>query len=156
MHVPVIRIKLLSMRHWYLSLCMGRVCSADQTPPIQSDKYQCRMAIVIFSWWWAHGCPKNVEKRNKYIKQDCAPSSAYLQKRKIPRGSAVPEIWRILVWRRRRRQHTARGYDCNVNVAHVWWEYNGTAVTQDLTVICRISNGGRGKTTIKFHSQGTY
>jgi len=39
----------VSTRHWYLSLCMGGVCCAgwisiqpaDQTPPIQSDKYQC-------------------------------------------------------------------------------------------------------------------
>ena len=47
---------------------------ADQTPPIQSDKYQCRIDTVIFSWWWAHGCPKHVEKWNTYIKQNCAPS----------------------------------------------------------------------------------
>ena len=46
----------------------------DQTPPIQSDKYQCRIDIVIYSWWWAHGCPKHVQKRNKYIEQNCAPS----------------------------------------------------------------------------------
>jgi len=27
----------------------------------------------------AHGCPKHVEKRNKYTKQNCAPSWIYLQ-----------------------------------------------------------------------------
>ena len=32
-----------------------------------------------FSWWWAHCCPKHVEKRNKYTKQNCAPSWIYLQ-----------------------------------------------------------------------------
>ena len=77
----------VSMRHWYLLLCMGGVWSAgwisiqtaDQTPLIQSDKYQCRIDTVLFSWWWAHGCPKHVEKRNKYIKQNCAPSWTYLQ-----------------------------------------------------------------------------
>ena len=52
---------------------------ADQTPPIQSDKYQCRTDTVNFSWWCARGCPKHVEKRNKYIKQDCAPSWIYLR-----------------------------------------------------------------------------
>ena len=45
------------MRHWYLSLCMGGVWSAgwiatafqpaDHTPPIQSDKNQCRIDTVI-------------------------------------------------------------------------------------------------------------
>ena len=45
----------LSMGHWYLSLFMGGFCSAgwselqpaDQTPPIQSDKYQCRIDTAI-------------------------------------------------------------------------------------------------------------
>ena len=99
----------VSMRHLYLSLCMGGVCllymfrastcpsSGEnnyihaslvfvtlyvwrlQTPPIQSDKYQRRVDTVIFSWWWAHGCPKHVQKWNKYIKQNCAPSWTYLQ-----------------------------------------------------------------------------
>jgi len=69
----------VSMRHRYLSLCMGGVWSSDQTPPIQSDKYQCRIDTAIFSWWWAHGWPKNLEKRNKYIKQNCAPIWTYLQ-----------------------------------------------------------------------------
>jgi len=57
------------MRNWYLSLCMVGVWSAgwiksiqpaDQTPPILSEKYQCRTDTAIFSWWWAHGCPKHV------------------------------------------------------------------------------------------------
>ena len=45
------------MRHCYLSLCVGIVRSAgwieiqpaDQTTPIQTDKYQCRIDTVIFS-----------------------------------------------------------------------------------------------------------
>ena len=44
------------MRHWYSLFCMGSVWSAgwieiqqaDQTPPIQSDKYQCRIDTAIF------------------------------------------------------------------------------------------------------------
>ena len=45
----------------------------------QHTKYQGLMDTIIFSWWWAHGCPKYVEKRNKCIKQNCAPSWTYLQ-----------------------------------------------------------------------------
>jgi len=67
------------MRHWYLSFCVGGVWSADQTPPIQSDKYQCRIGTVIFYWLRAHGWPQHVEKWNKYTKQKCAPSWIYLQ-----------------------------------------------------------------------------
>ena len=47
--------------------------------PIQIDKHQCRIDTAIFSWWWAHGYPKHVEKRNKYTKQNFALSWIYLQ-----------------------------------------------------------------------------
>jgi len=57
-----------------------KIQPADRTPPIQSDKYQCRIDAVIFSWWWAQGYPKHVKKINKYIKQNCASSWTYLQK----------------------------------------------------------------------------
>jgi len=63
----------------YATLVFLKFQPADQTPPTQSDKYQRRIAKVIFSWWWAHGWPKYVEKLNKYIKQNCATSWLYLQ-----------------------------------------------------------------------------
>jgi len=31
-----------------------------------------------FYWWWAHSCPKHVEKRNKHARKNCAPSWFYL------------------------------------------------------------------------------
>ena len=37
---------------------------ADQTLQTQSDKCQCRIDTIIFSWWWAHGRSKHVEKRS--------------------------------------------------------------------------------------------
>jgi len=40
---------------------------ADQTPTILSDKYQCRKDTAIFSWWWAHGCPKHVDILNRIV-----------------------------------------------------------------------------------------
>jgi len=54
--------------------------AADQAPLIQSDKQQCQIDTVIFSWWWSHGCPKHVEKRNKYhIKKNYEHSWFYLR-----------------------------------------------------------------------------
>ena len=43
---------------------------------------------IIFSWWWARECPKYVlvQKRNKYIKQNCAPSWTYLRNYTEMRG----------------------------------------------------------------------
>ena len=38
-----------------------------------------RIPTSIFCCWWAHGCPKLVQKRNKYIEHNCAPSWTYLQ-----------------------------------------------------------------------------
>jgi len=56
-HVSIIRRKIaLSLCYWYLSLCMCDVWSAawieiqpaDQTPSIQSDKYQWHKDTAIF------------------------------------------------------------------------------------------------------------
>jgi len=48
--------------------------------PIYSDKYKVSHKYSIFSWWWAHSCPKHVEKNSKHIKKICAPRWFYLQK----------------------------------------------------------------------------
>ena len=73
-HVPIISRKLLYLYDtgvchsvWVATgLLVGlQIQPADQTLPIQSDKYKCRTDTAIFSWWWTHGCPKHVEKRNK-------------------------------------------------------------------------------------------
>ena len=44
------------MRHWCFSFCVGgswhagwiEIQPADQTPPVQSDKHQCRTDTAIF------------------------------------------------------------------------------------------------------------
>ena len=77
----------VSMRHWYLSLCMGGFWSAgwSETPTSRPDTTHAEWHIPTshrysnFSWWWAHICPKHVEKRNKYTKQNSEPSWVYLQ-----------------------------------------------------------------------------
>ena len=70
----------VTLCRWRLVCRLDWIRTADQTPPIQSDKHQCRVDTVIFSWWWAHGCPKHVEKRNKHIKQNYASNWTYLRK----------------------------------------------------------------------------
>ena len=45
----------------------------------QSDNYQVSHRYSYFSCWWAHSCPKHVEKRNKHTTKNCAPSWFYLQ-----------------------------------------------------------------------------
>jgi hypothetical protein len=85
--VPIIRRKLLYLCDtgichsvWMASgLLVGLQSNQQTRRHPYSDKCQCRMDTVIFSWWWAHGRPKHVEKRNKYIKQNCAPSWIYLR-----------------------------------------------------------------------------
>jgi len=77
----------VSMRHWYLSFCMGGVSSAgwSETPTSVPDAIHTEWQIPVshgysvFSWWWAHGCPKHVQERHKYTKQNCAPIWIYLQ-----------------------------------------------------------------------------
>ena len=66
----------LSMRHLlfvtvygWLSGMQGGIplCIADSHP--YSDKYQVSHRYGNFSWWWAHSCPKHVQKSNKHIKK---------------------------------------------------------------------------------------
>ena len=84
----------VSLRHRYLSLCMGGVWSAGWsfTPTSRPDTTHTEWQIPVshryrnFSWWWAHGCPKYVEKRNKFTKKNCANSWIYLQ---IAQGCTV-------------------------------------------------------------------
>jgi len=52
----------------------------------QSDKYQVSHRYSCCVWWWAHSCPKHVEKRNKHTKKNCAPSWLYLQDYKEMQG----------------------------------------------------------------------
>jgi hypothetical protein len=42
-------------------------------------KFHTSRRYGISSWWWAHSCPKHVEKSNKHIKKICAPIWLYLQ-----------------------------------------------------------------------------
>ena len=46
---------------------------------IQNNKYQVLHRYSQFSWWWAHSCPKHVEKKHKRTKKNCAPNWLYLQ-----------------------------------------------------------------------------
>ena len=66
---------------WYVSLYIDD-CYAGHTKQssIWKDKYQVSHKYGIFSWWWAHSCPKHVQKSNKHIKKICAPNWFYLQK----------------------------------------------------------------------------
>jgi hypothetical protein len=36
---------------------------------IWNDKYRVSHRYGNFPWWWAHSCPKHVEKSNKHIKK---------------------------------------------------------------------------------------
>ena len=77
----------VSMRHWYLSLCMGGIWSAGWSfnPTSRPDPTHTEWQIPVshrysnFPWWWAHSCLKHAEKRNEYTEQKCALSWIYLQ-----------------------------------------------------------------------------
>ena len=60
------------------------VCRVESTvhtrqSSTQSDKYQLSHTYIYFFWWWTHGRPKHVEKRNEHTKKNCALSWIYLQ-----------------------------------------------------------------------------
>ena len=52
---------------WYISGMRVRDLH-NRRPPTQSYTYQMMYWYNWFSWWWALGCSKHVEKWNKHIK----------------------------------------------------------------------------------------
>ena len=83
---------------WYMSLCIDDrlVCrfgwdAVSSKPAHQTVIYVYTewhipdvVLINLFSWWWAHGCPKHVENINKHtLKRNCV--SSWLFTKIIPR-----------------------------------------------------------------------
>ena len=55
---------------WYISLRVDFLSDLHtRRPPTRSDIYQMIYWYNWFSWWWALGCLKHVEKWNKHIKK---------------------------------------------------------------------------------------
>ena len=77
----------------YMTVCYAGRNSALYTrqSSIQSDKYPVSYWYDIFSWWWAHSCPKHVEKINKHVKKIWAPVWFYLQD-----DSCTSSMWLVL------------------------------------------------------------
>jgi hypothetical protein len=57
---------MISLCRWLLGMQFRRDRHTGQTPT-QSDTYQMMYWYNCFSWWWALGCLKHVEKWNKQI-----------------------------------------------------------------------------------------
>ena len=85
---------------WYMSLCVDDrlVCRSEWNSDLhtrrsstQSDIYQVLQWYNQFSWWWAHGCPKHVENRNKHLRKKLCIKFVYLQ-RSMPMAGFEPII----------------------------------------------------------------
>jgi len=68
-----------------MSLCLDDrlVCSLHlhtKQSSIQSDIYQMSYWYNWFFWWWARGCPKHVENRNKHTWKRTVRQVGYLQR----------------------------------------------------------------------------
>jgi hypothetical protein len=65
--VSIQHLVCVTMCRWPSSVQVGRFLSALHTrrSPTQSDMYQMLYWYNWFSWWWARGCSKHVEKLNK-------------------------------------------------------------------------------------------
>jgi hypothetical protein len=83
---------------WYLSLYIDN-CLVGRAEWVSYGSHM----YGIFSWWWAHICPKHVEKSNINNKKICAPSWFYLQKiitwvMKSALASVRPCLWVNRSW----------------------------------------------------------
>jgi hypothetical protein len=72
------RLLIVILCGWLSGLPVGSTLRTRHSST-QSDKYQVSHRYSYLFWWWAHICPKHVEKRNKHTKKNCAPSWLYLQ-----------------------------------------------------------------------------
>jgi len=55
----------------YITLCRWPSGMDTRRPPTQSDIHQMIHWYDWFSWWWALGCSKHVQKWNKHTKKVC-------------------------------------------------------------------------------------
>ena len=74
-----------NLHHLYKETDDRLVCrfgwdSSSPASSIQSDIYQMSYWYNSFSWWWAHGCPKRVENRNKHTWKRIVRPVRYLQR----------------------------------------------------------------------------
>jgi hypothetical protein len=101
---------IVSMRHLvYVTLCrwpsgvqVGSFGVLDfhsalhtRRSSTQSDIYQVSHWYSYFSWWWAHGCPKHVENRNKHIRKNCASSWFIYKDYTKMHGQQYVKVWGI-------------------------------------------------------------
>jgi len=79
-HVPIIRRIIVSMWYQvYITPCRwpsGTHTSVDDSLvciPVGHlhGVTQWHKPGIALSWWWAHGCPKHVENRNKHTRKNC-------------------------------------------------------------------------------------
>jgi hypothetical protein len=93
----------VSTRLWYLSLCGVWSAGWSFTPTSRPEATHTEWQIPVshkysnFSWWWERGCPKHVEKRNQYTKQNYAPSWIYLQHCTKRHGQQNVKLWVLWV-----------------------------------------------------------
>ena len=79
--MPIIRRKQLYLCNtWYLLFCMDEclACRVDTRHPYRITSTNCRINTVV-SPDYGHIFARNVAKRNKHTKKNCAPSWLYLK-----------------------------------------------------------------------------
>jgi len=64
--VPIYHLVYITLCRWPSGM---QVDLRTRRPPTQSNIYQIIYWYNWFSWWWALGCSKHVEKWNKHIKK---------------------------------------------------------------------------------------
>jgi len=105
------RTKATEFSLWMAScLLVGLRLSLNPTSRPDATHREWQITEQFFSWWWAHGCPKYVEKRNKCIKQNCAPSWTYLRD--------ATTKFRVFRWQRAREKTSAWTSKCCVLCRH--------------------------------------
>jgi len=67
--VPLRRLVFVTVCRWLSGMRAGFPARIPDSHLYRVTNTRCRKGTVNFSWWWAHSCPKHVEKSNKHIKE---------------------------------------------------------------------------------------
>ena len=71
---------LFGVQVWMrLQSSLIQTCTPNGHLWVQRDIYQKSYWYNWFSWWWAHGCPKHVENKNKHIWKRIVRQVGYLE-----------------------------------------------------------------------------
>ena len=120
---------------WFMSLCVDdrlvcrSICSAT-SQQTHTESHELGVALIQqFSWWWAHGCPKHVQKRNKHtrkhVRQFVYLQGSYQDARSTKHKIQRKRVNKLISCFIKNQSNSSPGWRCQYKVNDEWWTTRG-------------------------------